>query len=126
MFTRNRLSVVIPAQSQANDTDTVIDGIKLQSNASKDAQTTTTTTTTTTGRSKTSIHVTALDGIVNVNSLFTMAIFIGFSLTVPENGSAGHPASCNASINTVRSRGGKIGPARGPTHVARLLGLGWP
>ncbi|KAL2470779.1 hypothetical protein Adt_38915 [Abeliophyllum distichum] len=96
MFTRNRLSVVVPAQSRPNDS--FIDGIELQSNASKGAQSTTTTT----GRSKTSIHVTALDGIVNVNSLFTMAIFIGFSLTVPANGSAGHPASCNASINTVR------------------------
>ncbi|KAL2488370.1 hypothetical protein Fot_41662 [Forsythia ovata] len=31
-----------------------------------------------------------------------MATFIGFSLTVPAAGSAGHPASCNASIKTVR------------------------
>ncbi|XP_022875204.1 uncharacterized protein LOC111393742 [Olea europaea var. sylvestris] len=94
MFTGNRLSVVVPAQSSPNDT--VIDGIELQSKTSQDAQPSTV------GRSKTSIHVTALDGIVNVNSLFTMAIFIGFSLTVPANGSAGHPASCNASIDTVR------------------------
>ncbi|CAI9770696.1 unnamed protein product [Fraxinus pennsylvanica] len=94
MFTRDRLSVALPAQSSTKDT--VVDGIELQSKTSQDAQPSTL------GRSKTSIHVTALDGIVNVNSLFTMAIFIGFSLTVPANGSAGHPASCNASIGTVR------------------------
>ncbi|CAI9770690.1 unnamed protein product [Fraxinus pennsylvanica] len=94
MFTRGRLSVVLPAQSSTNDS--VIDGIELQSKTSQDAQPSTVS------QSKTSIHVTALDGIVNVNSLFTMAIFIGFSLTVPANGSAGHPASCNASIDTVR------------------------
>ncbi|CAA2946337.1 uncharacterized protein LOC111393076 [Olea europaea subsp. europaea] len=94
MFTGNRLSVVVPAQSSRNDT--VVDGIELQSKTSQDAQPSIV------GRSKTSIHVTALDGIVNVNSLFTMSIFIGFSLTVPANGSAGHPASCNASIDTVR------------------------
>ncbi|KAG6411396.1 hypothetical protein SASPL_129477 [Salvia splendens] len=35
------------------------------------------------GNNNTSIHVTALDGIVSVNSLFTMAIFIGFSMTGP-------------------------------------------
>ncbi|XP_022874246.1 uncharacterized protein LOC111393076 [Olea europaea var. sylvestris] len=94
MFTGNRLSVVVPAQSSRNDT--VVDGIELQSKTSQDAQPSIV------GRSNTSIHVTALDGIVNVNSLFTMSIFIGFSLTVPANGSAGHPASCNASIDTVR------------------------
>ncbi|KAI3450136.1 hypothetical protein Pfo_006801 [Paulownia fortunei] len=59
-------------------------------------------TTTTTGRSKTSVHVTALDGIVNVNSLFTVAIFIGFSLTVPAASGAGNKPSCNASIEIVR------------------------
>ncbi|KAG8371655.1 hypothetical protein BUALT_Bualt13G0110800 [Buddleja alternifolia] len=59
-------------------------------------------TTTTTGRSKTSVHVTALDGIVNVNSLFTMAIFIGFSFTVPSASGAGNKLSCNASVSLVR------------------------
>ncbi|EXC19358.1 hypothetical protein L484_010373 [Morus notabilis] len=29
--------------------------------------------------SKTSVHITALDGIVNVNSLFTLAVFIGLT-----------------------------------------------
>ncbi|KAK4419735.1 hypothetical protein Salat_2386400 [Sesamum alatum] len=57
---------------------------------------------TTTGRMKTSVQVTALDGIVNVNSLFTMAIFIGFSLTVPSAGGAGNKPSCNASVEIVR------------------------
>ncbi|CAI9776575.1 unnamed protein product [Fraxinus pennsylvanica] len=83
-----------------------IDRIESQSKASLDTQNPKTavsaTTTTTTGRSKTSVHVTALDSIVNVNSLFTMAIFIGFSLTVPAAGSAGTPASCTASIKTIR------------------------
>ncbi|KAL2488372.1 hypothetical protein Fot_41664 [Forsythia ovata] len=83
-----------------------IDRLESQSKALSDKEkptTTTTTTTAATGTSnKTSVHVTALDGIVNVNSLFTMAIFIGFSLTVPASGSAGHPASCNVSTKTVR------------------------
>ncbi|PIN01516.1 hypothetical protein CDL12_25973 [Handroanthus impetiginosus] len=57
---------------------------------------------TTTTPEKTSIHVTALDGIVNVNSLFTVAIFIGFSLTIPEAGTAGTQAECTASLETVR------------------------
>lgn len=59
-------------------------------------------TTTTTSRSKTSVHVTALDGIVTVNSLFTVAVFIGFSLTVPSAGGAGNKQSCNASVELVR------------------------
>ncbi|KAL8548861.1 hypothetical protein ACS0TY_007937 [Phlomoides rotata] len=58
--------------------------------------------TTTVGGMKTSIHVTALDGIVNVNSLFTMAIFIGFSLTVPENATAASRPECTTSRETVR------------------------
>ncbi|XP_058086245.1 uncharacterized protein LOC131233519 [Magnolia sinica] len=31
----------------------------------------------------TRVHVTALDGLVNVNSLFTIAVFVGLSLTTP-------------------------------------------
>ncbi|EYU40675.1 hypothetical protein ABFS82_14G059500 [Erythranthe guttata] len=66
-------------------------------------QVNTATTTTTTGKpSKTSIHVTALDGIVNVNSLFTVAIFIGFSLTEPSASGTGHRPSCNAAYGLVR------------------------
>ncbi|PIN16372.1 hypothetical protein CDL12_10985 [Handroanthus impetiginosus] len=58
--------------------------------------------TTTTGKLKTKIHVTALDGIGNVNSLFTAAIFIGFSLTVPEAETAGTQPECRASVETER------------------------
>ncbi|KAI3450134.1 hypothetical protein Pfo_006799 [Paulownia fortunei] len=86
-----------------------MDGLELQSNTSLATTQNTTTpavvdpsTTTTVGRVKTSIHVTALDGIVNVNSLFTMAIFIGFSLTVPEAATAVSRAECTTSRETVR------------------------
>ncbi|KAG8388848.1 hypothetical protein BUALT_Bualt02G0167700 [Buddleja alternifolia] len=61
-----------------------------------------TTTTTAVGPAKTSVHVTALDGIVNVNSLFTMATFIGFSMTVPEAATAASEVRCHASRETVR------------------------
>ncbi|XP_047938525.1 uncharacterized protein LOC125186219 [Salvia hispanica] len=54
------------------------------------------------GNNTTSIHVTALDGIVSVNSLFTMAIFIGFSMTVPENSTTATSAACTTSAETVR------------------------
>ncbi|KAG8388849.1 hypothetical protein BUALT_Bualt02G0167800 [Buddleja alternifolia] len=61
-----------------------LDGMEMQSKTSlvnTQNKTTTTTavadsSTTTVGPVKTSVHVTALDGIVNVNSLFTMATFI--------------------------------------------------
>ncbi|CAN1845499.1 hypothetical protein LINPERHAP1_LOCUS37863, partial [Linum perenne] len=42
----------------------------------------------------TSVHVTALDGLVNVNSLFTIAVFVGLSL---EN-----RTSCDAGIDEAR------------------------
>ncbi|KAL3621881.1 hypothetical protein CASFOL_034077 [Castilleja foliolosa] len=75
-----------------------------QSNASSAATTTAAAnpTTTTANPLKTSVHVTALDGIVNVNSLFTMATFIGFSLTVPEAASAAASLECHVSRGTVR------------------------
>ncbi|GFP91182.1 hypothetical protein PHJA_001262200 [Phtheirospermum japonicum] len=81
-----------------------------QSKTSSTADTTTTTTaaaadpstTAAGGPLKTSVHVTALDGIVNVNSLFTMATFIGFSLTVPEAASAAASVECHVSRGTVR------------------------
>jgi hypothetical protein len=41
------------------------------------------------------VHVTALDGVVNVNSLFTVAVFVGLSL-------AGDP-SCDAGPGVARS-----------------------
>lgn len=56
----------------------------------------------TVGALKTSVHVTALDGIVNVNSLFTMAIFIGFSLTSPQNATTERRAECTTSPDTLR------------------------
>ncbi|XP_011080548.1 uncharacterized protein LOC105163783 [Sesamum indicum] len=89
-----------------------INGMELQSKTSSELDTTTaaattagstaTATDTVVGRVKTSVHVTALDGIVNVNSLFTMAIFIGFSLTVPEAASAAARLECTTSRETVR------------------------
>ncbi|PIN23844.1 hypothetical protein CDL12_03424 [Handroanthus impetiginosus] len=90
-----------------------MDGMELQAkNSSLDTQNTTTTTTatavdadpstTTVGRVKTSVHVTALDGIANVNSLFTMATFIGFSLTVPQAATVASRPECTASQETVR------------------------
>lgn len=56
----------------------------------------------TVGGLKTSVHVTALDGIVNVNSLFTMAIFIGFSLTSPQNATTESRPECMTSPDTLR------------------------
>ncbi|KAL8548867.1 hypothetical protein ACS0TY_007943 [Phlomoides rotata] len=78
-----------------------MNGLEMQSSPSA-ANTTAAAAATTVGGMKTSIHVTALDGIVNVNSLFTMAIFIGFSLTVPENAAAVARAECTTSRKTVR------------------------
>ncbi|KAK3031850.1 hypothetical protein RJ639_035987 [Escallonia herrerae] len=49
--------------------------------------------------STTSVHVTALDAIVNVNSLFTVAVFIGLSFSSPAGSSTG---SCNATNDDVR------------------------
>ncbi|OAY74625.1 uncharacterized protein LOC109707430 [Ananas comosus] len=54
------------------------------------------TTTTTT-----SIHVTALDGVVNVNSLFTVAVFVGLSLTGPP--SPGQGGGCSAGADVARN-----------------------
>ncbi|KAL0459027.1 UNVERIFIED_CONTAM: hypothetical protein Slati_0529900 [Sesamum latifolium] len=86
-----------------------MDGLELQNSMTSTAATQSTTTpaavdpsTTRIGRVKTSIHVTALDGIVNVNSLFTMAIFIGFSLTAPEAATAVSRKECTTSRETVR------------------------
>ncbi|KAK4790334.1 hypothetical protein SAY86_017638 [Trapa natans] len=54
------------------------------------------------GGGTTSVHVTALDGLVNVNSLFTIAVFVGLSLTVPNQHSLENTSSCDASIDTVK------------------------
>ncbi|XP_010920276.1 uncharacterized protein [Elaeis guineensis] len=54
-------------------------------------------------RSTTSIHVTALDGLVNVNSLFTIAVFVGLSLTSPGQRSLEGRAACDAGTDVVRN-----------------------
>ncbi|XP_057749451.1 uncharacterized protein LOC130968279 [Arachis stenosperma] len=50
--------------------------------------------------STTSIHIMALDGIVNVNSLFTLALFVGLTITSPDTalvgGSGGVDTACAA------------------------------
>lgn len=49
----------------------------------------------------TSVHVTALDGLVNVNSLFTIAVFVGLSLTTPDQHSLENSA-CDAGIDVAK------------------------
>lgn len=46
----------------------------------------------------TKVHVTALDGLVNVNSLFTIAVFVGLSLTTPGQHSLENKGVCDASL----------------------------
>ncbi|XP_030472767.2 uncharacterized protein LOC115690539 isoform X2 [Syzygium oleosum] len=50
----------------------------------------------------TSVQVTALDGLVNVNSLFTIAVFVGLSLTTPPQHSLENPGPCDAGIDVVK------------------------
>ncbi|KAL4596974.1 hypothetical protein ACB092_12G202200 [Castanea dentata] len=50
----------------------------------------------------TSVHVTALDGLVNVNSLFTIAVFVGLSLTTPNQRSLQPNPACDAGIDVAR------------------------
>ncbi|KAF0929254.1 hypothetical protein E2562_018775 [Oryza meyeriana var. granulata] len=52
----------------------------------------------------TSVHVTALDGVVNVNSLFTVAVFVGLSLATPDElRSLAGDQSCDAGPGVARS-----------------------
>eukprot|EP00252_Welwitschia_mirabilis_P014729 TRINITY_DN3259_c0_g1_i1.p1 TRINITY_DN3259_c0_g1~~TRINITY_DN3259_c0_g1_i1.p1 ORF type:complete len:187 (-),score=38.16 TRINITY_DN3259_c0_g1_i1:226-786(-) len=44
----------------------------------------------------TNIHVTALDGLVNVNSLFTLAVFVGLTATKPSEESLVEDSNCLA------------------------------
>ncbi|KAM7521912.1 hypothetical protein LguiA_011814 [Lonicera macranthoides] len=47
---------------------------------------------------KTTVHMSALDSIVNVNSLFTIAVFLGLSLAVPNpDSSSGNGCVCGPS-----------------------------
>ncbi|KAK3003311.1 hypothetical protein RJ639_018333 [Escallonia herrerae] len=52
--------------------------------------------------STTSVHVTALDGLVNVNSLFTIAVFVGLSLTTPGQRSLENRAPCDADVGVAK------------------------
>ncbi|KAM1346027.1 hypothetical protein FF1_035336 [Malus domestica] len=52
--------------------------------------------------STTSVHVTALDGLVNVNSLFTIAVFVGLSLATPGQRSVENRTSCDAGIDVAK------------------------
>ena len=51
---------------------------------------------------KTSVHVLALDGLVNVNSLFTIAVFVGLSLTTRNQRSLEPNTACDAGIDVAR------------------------
>ncbi|PPD97905.1 hypothetical protein GOBAR_DD05079 [Gossypium barbadense] len=57
------------------------------------------TSTSSSSSSTTRVHVTALDGLVNVNSLFTIAVFVGLSLTTPGQHSLENRAPCDAGID---------------------------
>ncbi|EPS59734.1 hypothetical protein M569_15072, partial [Genlisea aurea] len=50
----------------------------------------------------TSVHIAALDGIVNVNSLFTVAVFVGLSLATPGQHSLEKPSACDSGIEVAR------------------------
>jgi len=51
----------------------------------------------------TSVHVTALDGLVNVNSLFTVAVFVGLSLATPGQRSLEDSGACDAGEDIVKN-----------------------
>lgn len=46
--------------------------------------------------------MTALDGLVNVNSLFTIAVFVGLSLTTPGQHSLENPSACDAGVDVAK------------------------
>ncbi|XP_057862511.2 uncharacterized protein LOC131070863 [Cryptomeria japonica] len=51
----------------------------------------------------TTIHVTALDGLVDVNSLFTVAVFVGLSLAKPGQRSLDDSGTYNAGEDIARN-----------------------
>jgi len=55
-----------------------------------------------TSATTTGVHVTALDGLVNVNSHFTIAVFVGLSLTTPNQHSLENKTACDAGIDVAR------------------------
>ncbi|KAG6481627.1 uncharacterized protein LOC122014991 [Zingiber officinale] len=55
------------------------------------------------GGTTTSIHVTALDGLVNVNSLFTVAVFVGLSIASPGQRSLEGRSECDPGLDVARN-----------------------
>ncbi|KAH7836929.1 hypothetical protein Vadar_007534 [Vaccinium darrowii] len=51
----------------------------------------------------TSIKVTALDGIVQVNSIFTFAVFTGLAFATPDQRSLQKSSSCDAGLASAKS-----------------------
>jgi hypothetical protein len=49
------------------------------------------------------VHVTALDGIVNANSLFTIAVFVGLSLDIPDQNSMENNTACYVGVDVLRN-----------------------
>ncbi|XP_077248235.1 uncharacterized protein LOC143887880 [Tasmannia lanceolata] len=60
-------------------------------------------TTRTRATNTTSVHVTALDGLVSVNSLFTVAVFVGLSLATTGQRSLENKDECDAGLSEVRN-----------------------
>uniref|UniRef100_A0A2P2K022 Maternal effect embryo arrest protein n=1 Tax=Rhizophora mucronata TaxID=61149 RepID=A0A2P2K022_RHIMU len=52
--------------------------------------------------STTGVHVTALDGLANVNSLFTVGVFVGLSLATPNQHSLENRSACDAGIDVAK------------------------
>ncbi|KAF8096288.1 hypothetical protein N665_0313s0054 [Sinapis alba] len=50
----------------------------------------------------TSVHISALDGIVNANSLFTVAVFVGISFDQPRDLTLTDRTQCNAGLDVER------------------------
>lgn len=52
--------------------------------------------------STTSVHISALDGIVNANSLFTVAVFVGITFDQPRDLNLADRTECNAGRDVER------------------------
>ncbi|KHN23796.1 hypothetical protein glysoja_044968, partial [Glycine soja] len=52
--------------------------------------------------STTSVHMIALDGLVNVNSLFTIVVFEGLSLTTPGQHSLENNSFCDVGVDVAK------------------------
>ncbi|CDY36238.1 BnaC07g20920D [Brassica napus] len=52
--------------------------------------------------STTSVHISALDGIVNANSLFTVAVFVGITFDQPRDLNLADKTECNAGRDVER------------------------